>query len=100
MEKVKVTLWELTPEEIVTLPKGTQVIEFCTRDGRMRIKERGKTPAYDFSSCLYLLAAPSKDESASYCAHNKFGYCEVFSDELTRQPCIEGPCPRCEEPKI
>lgn len=92
MQKVKVTLWELTPEEIVQLPKGTQVIEYCTRSGRMRVKERGKTPAYDFSSCIYLLASPSKEEPASYCKHNKFGYCEIFSDEFTRQPCIESPC--------
>lgn len=65
MEKVKVTLWKLEPEEINSLPKGTQVIEYSMRDGRMRIKERGKTPAYDFWSCLYLLAAPSKDEEES-----------------------------------
>lgn len=61
MQKVKVTLWELTPEEIVQLPKGTQVIEYCTLSGRMRVKQTGKVPAWDFFSCLYLLAAPSED---------------------------------------
>lgn len=64
MEKVKVTLWKLTPEEIVALPRGTQIIEYCTHSRRMRIKERGKTPAYDFVACIYLLAAPDKEKSA------------------------------------
>lgn len=61
MEKVKVSLWSLTPEEVIALPKGTQIIEYCTHNGRMRIKERGKTPAYDFGACIYLLAAPAKE---------------------------------------
>ncbi len=64
MNQVKVTLWELTPEEVVQLPKGTQVIEYCTLSGRMRVKTTGKVPAYDFFSCMYLLAAPSKGENA------------------------------------
>lgn len=65
MQKAKVTLWELTPEEIAKLPKGTQVIEYCTLSGRIRVKEKGKVPAWDFMSCKYLLAAPSKEEKES-----------------------------------
>lgn len=60
MQKVKVALYAITPEEAGKLPRGTQVIEYDTATGRMRVKITGKMPAFDFLTCLYLLAAPEK----------------------------------------
>ncbi len=54
MKEVSVTLWEVTPEEAIRLPKGTQLIEYCRLTGRLAIK-RADHCLYDYS-CVYLLS--------------------------------------------
>lgn len=63
MEKVKVSLWQLTLEEFISLPKGTQIIEYNTFTGRMHVRKKGEFKDYDFFSRLYLLAAPDKEKA-------------------------------------
>ncbi len=54
MKEVSVTFWEVTPEEAIKLPKGTQLIEYCRFSGRLAVK-RSDHCLYDYS-CVYLLA--------------------------------------------
>lgn len=56
MKEVSVSLWEVTPEEAIKLPKGTQLIEYCRFTKKLAIK-RSDHCLYDYS-CVYLLAEP------------------------------------------
>ena len=61
MKEVSVTLWEVTPEEAMKLPKGTQLIEYCRFSKRLAIR-RSDHCLYDRLSCVYLLAEEPKQE--------------------------------------
>jgi len=41
-------------------------------------------------------AATPKRRKRAICKHNTGGICQALSDEVVKQPCIEGPCPFCE----
>lgn len=59
MKEVSVTLWEVTPEEAMKLPKGTQLIEYCRFTKRLTIR-RSDLCLYDRLSCVYLLSEEPK----------------------------------------
>lgn len=54
MKEVSITFWEVTPEEALKLPKGTQLIEYDPATKRFSLK-RADFCLYNYS-CIYLLA--------------------------------------------
>lgn len=52
MKEVSITFWEVTPEEALKLPKGTQLIEYDPATKRLSIK-RSDFCLYDYT-CVYL----------------------------------------------